>query len=270
MQKSLKDKVVFITGASSGFGADFGRRFAQQGAVVILAARRMERLTALAEEIRLAGGQAFAVGLDVTEQSQIDEAVHNVLETFGRVDILINNAGVGQLDWLEMLDPATGIDTPIDVNLRAVIQLTRALLPSMQTRRAGHIINISSVAGLIAAPMYSVYSAGKYGLRGFSVALRRELAPFNIRVSCVYPGPATTEFGKQSGDNALKQNYKLPGWLYMSSDYVARKTVGLARHPRRSLLLPWWFYPLVAFDTLFPGMVDWMVNIIFVNKWHHP
>lgn len=270
MKRSLKGKVVFITGASSGFGADFGRRFAQEGAIVILTARRMDRLTALAEEIRHAGGQAVAVGLDVTEQSQVEDAVHDVLETFGHVDILINNAGVGRLDWLEKLDPETGIDKQMDVNLRAVIQLTRALLPSMQTRRAGHIINISSVAGLIPAPMYSVYAASKFGLRGFTVALRRELMPFHIMVSGVFPGGAVTEFGKQSGDNALKQNYNLPGWLSMSSDYVARKVVGLAHRPRRSLILPWWYGILVTFDTLFPWLVDWMVNILFVNKWHHP
>jgi short-subunit dehydrogenase len=270
MKKSLKDKVVFITGASSGFGADFGRRFAQEGAIVILAARRMDRLTALAEEIRLAGGQAFPLALDVTEKSQVEDAVHNVFDKFGRVDILINNAGLGRLDWLERIDPETGIDRQMDVNLVAAIQLTRALLPSMQARRAGHIINISSVAGLIAAPMYTVYAASKFGLRGFTVALRRELIPFHIQVSGVFPGGAVTEFGKQSGDNALKQNYNLPGWLSMSSDYVARKTVGLARRPRRTMILPWWYGILVAFDTLFPWLVDWMVNILFVNKWHHP
>ena len=269
MPKTLKDNVVFITGASSGFGADAARLFAREGCIVVLAARRMDRLTALAEEIRAAGGQAFAVPLDVSEQSQIDDAVQTVLENFGRIDILVNNAGMGRLDWVEMLDPAADIDMQIDVNLRGVLQVTRAVLPSMLALRSGQIINMSSVAGMIAAPMYSIYAATKYGMRGFTDGLRREVAPFGIRVSGLYPGPATTEFGQQSGDNALKQNIKVPRWIYMSSEYVARRTVGLARHPRRSLIIPWWFRPVIGFDTLFPGVVDWFLNVVFVKRFHH-
>ena len=165
MPQSLQNKVVLITGASSGFGADAARLFAKEGAIVVLTARRIDRLTALAEEIRLAGGQALAVPLDVAEQAKINEAVQTVLDTFGRIDILLNNAGLGRLDWLETLDPAADIDIQIDVNLRGVLQVTRAVLPSMLARRAGHIINMSSVAGLIAAPMYSIYAATKYGVR---------------------------------------------------------------------------------------------------------
>jgi short-subunit dehydrogenase len=268
MPQSLQNKVVLITGASSGFGADAARLFAKEGAIVILAARRMDRLTALAEEIRLAGGQAFAIPLDVAEQSQINNAVQTVLGSYGSIDILLNNAGMGRLNWLETLDPAVDIDMQIDVNLRGVLQVTRAVLPSMLTRRAGHIINMSSVAGLIAAPMYSVYAATKYGMRGFTDALRREVAPFGVHVSGIYPGPAATEFGQQSGDNPLKRNIKVPRWLYMPSEYVARRTVGLARHPRRTLILPWWFRPVIGFDTLFPGLVDWILKVAFVKKFH--
>ena len=268
MSQSLQGKVIFITGASSGFGAEAARLFAKEGGIVILAARRMDRLTALAEEIRLAGGQALAIPLDVAEQSQIDEAVQNMLETYGRIDILLNNAGLGCLDWLETLDPAADIDIQIDVNLRGVLQLTRAVLPSMLARRAGHIINMCSVAGLIPAPMYSIYAATKYGMRGFTDALRREVAPFGIHVSGIYPGPATTEFGQQSGDNALKRNIRVPRWIYMTSAYVARRTVSLARHPRRTLIIPWWFRPVIGIDTLFPGLVDWFLKVAFVKRFH--
>ena len=268
MPQSLQNNVVLITGASSGFGAEAARLFAREGCIVVLAARRMDRLTALAEEIHLAGGQAFAVPLDVTEQPQIDNAVQTVLDTYGRIDILLNNAGVGSLNWLEMLDPAADIDMQIDVNLRGVLQVTRAVLPSMLARRAGHIINMSSVAGLIAAPMYSIYAATKYGLRGFTDALRREVAPLGIHVSGIYPGPATTEFGQHSGDNPLKRNIKVPRWIYMTSEYVAHRTVYLARHPRRTLVIPWWFRPVIGFDTLFPGLVDWFLKVAFVKRLH--
>ena len=269
LQKTLKDKIVLITGASSGFGADAAEEFARQGCTVVLAARRMDRLTALAEQIRSRGGQAFAVSLDVSEQSQIDDAIQTVLDHFGHIDILFSNAGTGRLNWLETLDPVVDIDLQLDVNLRGLIQVTRAVLPSMLARRSGTIINMSSVAGLIAAPMYSIYAATKYGIRGFNDALRRECIPFGIHVCGIYPGPASTEFGQHPGnDSAIKKNIKPPSWLYMSSAYVARQTVNLARHPRRSLVIPWWFGPLIAIDTLFPGLVDWFVNLAYVKRFH--
>ena len=269
MPNTLADKVVLITGASSGFGADAARQFAREGCIVVLASRRMHRLTELAEQIRAEGRQAFVVGLDVSEQSQIDEAIQTVLDNFGRIDILFNNAGYGCMDWLETLAPAADIDTQINVNLRGLIQVTRVVLPSMLARRAGTIINMSSVAGLIAAPMYSIYAATKYGVRGFTDALRRELGPFGIQVSGIYPGPAVTEFGQQPGrENAIQENLKAPGWIYMTSEYVARRTVGLAKHPRRALVIPWWFPPIIAFDTFFPGLVDWFLKVTFVQRFH--
>jgi short-subunit dehydrogenase len=156
----------------------------------------------------------------------------------------------------------------INVNLRGVLQVTRAVLPSMLARRSGHIINMSSVAGLIAAPLYTVYAATKYGMRGFTDALRREVAPFGIHVSGIYPGPATTEFGQQSGDNPIKQNIKVPRWIYMTSEYVARRTVDLVLHPCRTLIIPWWFRLVIWFDTLFPGLVDWLLKVAFVKRFH--
>jgi short-subunit dehydrogenase len=266
---NLTDKVIFITGASSGFGADAARLFAKEGCIVVLAARRFDRLSALAEQIRAEGGRAFAISLDVSEQSQIDEAVLSVLDNFGRIDILFNNAGFGRMDWLETLEPSRDIDTQIDVNLRGVIQVTRAVLPSMLARRSGHIINNSSVAGFIAAPTYCLYAATKYGLRGFTDALRREVMSFGIHVSGLYPGPAFTEFSQNStSDNSIKQNIKTPKWLYMTSVYVAQKTVDLVKHPRRTLILPWWFQPIIGFDAIFPGLVDWFLQVAIVKRMH--
>ena len=269
MPNKLANQVVMITGASSGFGADAARLFAKEGCIVILAARRMNLLTELVEQIRQGGGRAFALSLDISEQSQIDEAARTVLDNFGRVDILFNNAGFGSMDWLEVLEPAAEIDKMLDINLRGLIQMTRAVLPSMLAHRSGTIINMSSVAGLIAAPTHSVYAATKFGIRGFTNGLRREVAPFGLHVCGLYPGPASTEFGQHSGSNHIvKDNFKVLGWLNMSSAYVARCTVGLAKHPRRALVIPWWFGPMIAFDSLFPGLVDWFVKIVFVKRFH--
>jgi short-subunit dehydrogenase len=264
----LANKVVLITGASSGFGADAARLFAKEGSIVVLAARRVDRLTSLTEQIRHEGGRAYALPLDVTEQSQIDEAIQTVLDHFGRIDILFNNAGFGRLRWLESLEPDSDIDAQLDVNLNGVIQVTRAVLPSMLARRSGHIINNSSVAGLIAAPLYTIYAASKYGVRGFTDALRREVAPFGIKVSGLYPGPAATEFGLHSGSNVVKSKLKPPSWLSMTSEYVARRTVGLAKHPQRKLVIPWYYRIFIGVDTLFPALVDWFLKVTFVKRFH--
>jgi short-subunit dehydrogenase len=268
MPNSLQSKVVFITGASSGFGADAARLFAKEGGIVVLAARRMDRLTSLADEIRLAGGQAFPVQLDIADQSQIRSTIQAVLDTHGRIDILFNNAGFGRLDWLENLDPDHDIEAQIAVNLTGLIQVTQLVLPAMLIRRSGTIINMSSVAGWIAPPLYSIYAATKFGVNGFTDALRREVAPFGVKVCGVYPGGANTEFGQHTGSSPSKSIFKKAGFLNMSSEYVARRTVGLARRPRRTLFLPWWYALIVWFALTFPGLVDWLLKVGFVKQLH--
>ncbi|MBN2387440.1 MAG: SDR family NAD(P)-dependent oxidoreductase [Anaerolineales bacterium] len=270
MGRSLHGKVVLITGASSGFGADAALLFAQQGCAVVVAARRMERLQALAGEIQAAGGEALAVPVDVNNRTEIEIMVQTVLEVYGRIDILFNNAGFGRLAWLEELDPERDIETQLGVNLCGLIQVTRAVLPHMYRQRAGHIINMSSVAGLIAAPLYTIYAASKYGVRGFTDALRREAAPYGVQVSGIYPGPAKTEFGHHTGDNVVKRSLKLPGFLQMTSAQVARRTVRLARFPRRKVVIPWYYRIVIGFEALFPGLVDWFLKVAFVDRLHRP
>ncbi len=268
MSSSLKNKIILITGASSGFGADAAKLFAREGATVVLAARRMNRLTELARQIIAAGGQASAVAVDVTEQSQIEDMVQTVIDHYGRIDILFNNAGFGRLDWLENMDPGRDIETQIAVNLTGLIQVTRAVLPHMYRQGSGHIIHMSSVAGHIAAPTYSIYSATKYGVRAFTDALRREAAPFGVKVSGIYPGPAATEFGEHTGTGPVKSKMKLSKFLTMTSETVARRTVRLARHPRRAVILPWYYRLAFFFDHLTPGLVDWFLKVTFVKRFH--
>ncbi|HLO30667.1 MAG TPA: SDR family oxidoreductase [Anaerolineales bacterium] len=234
----LKDKVVLITGASSGFGAAAANLFAQEGCKIVLAARRIERLEAMAQEIRAAGGEALPVAVDVTQPEQINALVKNALDAYGRIDLLFNNAGFGRLDWIEALDPVQDIQAQITVDLLGVIWMARAVLPQMYKQRSGHIINMASVAGWAAPPLYTVYSAAKFGVRGFTEALRREASPFGVRVSAIYPGGAATEFGKHIGQNKAKQHFRTPAWLALSAEDVARAVVHLAKHPRRSLTLP--------------------------------
>jgi hypothetical protein len=265
MAESLKNKVVLITGASSGFGEDAARLFAREGCSVVLAARRIDRLQELAADIQKEGGEAFAVPVDVAEREEIEIMIQTVLDLYGQIDILFNNAGFGRLGWHENLSIERDIETQIAVNLLGVIQVTRAVLPSMLERRSGHIINMSSVAGWIAPPTYTIYSASKYGVRGFTDALRREVNPYNIHVSGIYPGPAATEFGQHTGQSALK-SFKAPSWTTMSSAFVARQVVAVAKRPRRRLIIPWWFRPAIWADDRLPWLVDWIIKFGFTNK----
>lgn len=252
----LKDKVVLITGASSGFGAAAAKQFAREGCKIILAARRIERLEEMATEIRALRGDALPLSVDVTQSTQIDAMVNASINHYGRIDILFNNAGFGRLDWFELLDPINDIQAQIAVDLVGVIWTARAVLPQMYKQGSGHIINMSSLAGWAAPPLYTVYSAAKFGVRGFTEALRREAAPLGVKVSAVYPGGAATEFQSHIGQNKAKRRFKTPAWLSLTADDVARAVVGLAKRPRRSLILPWMMMFSLFVNSHFTGISD--------------
>lgn len=267
MPISLQDKVVLITGASSGFGEDAARLFAQEGCKVVLTARRLDRLQTLAAEIQSAGGEALAIPVDVSERAEVDVMVQTALDLYKRIDILFNNAGYGSVEWFEKLNPERHIEMIIRVNLIGTMLVTRAVLPHMLKRGEGHIINMTSVAGLIAAPTITTYSAGKFGVRAFTDALRREVSPFGIHVSGVYPGPAVTEFGEKLERTRSRETIKRIRYPHMSSEYVASRVVDVAKRPRRTLVIPWWFRIITTFDTLFPVVVDW-ISYLFSKKNH--
>jgi NADP-dependent 3-hydroxy acid dehydrogenase YdfG len=259
-RSDLKGKVVIITGASAGIGEAAAREFARSGARVALAARRAERLEALAGEIRAGGGEALAVPADLGRLADIQNLVQQTLARFGRVDVLFNNAGFGRLDWLEKLDPAD-IEALVAVNVLGVIQTARQVLPVMIRQRSGCIINMASVAGLIGTPTYSIYAASKFAVRGFSEALRREAAPWGIRVSVVCPGGVRTEFAAVARIRR-KTRLSTPGPLVLTPERVARVVVGLARHPRPPpvLVFPWLFRLPVWLNYSFPRLADWIIQ----------
>ena len=252
----LKDKVVLITGASSGFGAAAAKLFAQEGCKLVLAARRMERLEEMAEEIHTAGGEALPLSVDVTKPEEINAMVKAAVDAYSRIDILFNNAGFGRLDWFEALDPVKDIQAQIAVDLLGVVWSARAVLPQMYKQRSGHIINMSSVSGWAAPPLYTVYAAAKFGVRGFTEALRREALPFGVKVSAIYPGGAKTEFQTHIGENKAKQHFRTPAWLALTAEDVARAVVHLAKRPRRSLILPWGMVVSVFINSHLTGLSD--------------
>lgn len=252
----IHGKVVIVTGASSGIGEATARAFGRVGARLVLAARRLDRLQALAAELQGQGAEALAVAADLSRQADTLRLVEAARDRFGRVDVLFNNAGLGRLDWLENLDPVTDIEAQLAVNVLGVVRTTRLVLPLMIAQRSGHIINMASLAGLIAPPTYSIYAASKFAVRGFSEALRREVAPWRIQVSVVYPGGVDTEFGSLAGIQR-KTRMTTPSWLQLTPEDVARGVVGLVRRPRANLVMPRLSQLAVYANLLAPWFVDW-------------
>ena len=258
-------RVVLITGASSGIGEATARLLAKKGYRLVVTARRIERLESLAGDIFAAGGEALPIKADVTRFTDIQRLVQAALERYGQVDVLFNNAGFGRLDWLENLDPVADIERQLQVNLLGLIQTTRAVLPHMIEKRAGHIINMSSLAGFIATPTYSIYAASKFGVRGFTEALRREVSVWNIRVSGIYPGGVETEFRGKTG-LSRKTGLHTPAGLKLSADQVASAILRVVERPRRTLILPGVTKAAVWMNLLLPGLLDWLIERRFTRQ----
>ena len=222
MSENIEGKVVVITGASSGMGEAGARHLARLGASVVLGARRIDRLESLVDEITAAGGKAIAVETDVTDRAQVQRLVDAAVETYGRVDVLINNAGIMPLSPLERLK-VDEWDRMIDVNLKGVLYGIAAALPYMKEQKSGHIINLSSVAGHKLFGGSAVYSATKFGVRALSEGLRQEVKPYNIRTTIVSPGAVKTELLEHiSEKDVQKANQDYVGEVGVSADSFAR------------------------------------------------
>ena len=207
MNKNIEGKVVVITGASSGLGQATARMLSQQGATVVLAARRADRIESLASELAGQGGKALAVKADVTNRDQVKSLVDKAVQTFGRVDVMLNNAGLMPLAPLEQLK-VDEWNQMIDVNLKGVLYGIAAALPYMKEQKSGHIINVSSVYGHKIGPAATVYCATKFAVRALSEGLRQEVKPYNIRTTIISPGAVATELLDHISDPDIAKGTK--------------------------------------------------------------
>ena len=200
---SIADKVVAITGASSGIGAATARRLAGRGCAVALGARRTERLDEVAAELRAAGGRAAAVAVDVTRADDLQRLVASAVSEFGRLDVLVSNAGIGPISPLT--DRRRGDwDAMIDVNLRGVLHGIDAALPVFEEQGRGHFVTIVSTAGLKIAPTMAVYAATKNAVRTLLEGLRQESTDGTLKTTAISPGYVRTEFGDSITDPAIR------------------------------------------------------------------
>lgn len=234
MANKLDGKVALITGASSGIGEASALALAADGAKVVLAARRLDRLEKLVSQIKDSGKEAIAIPTDITDQAQITEMVQKANANFGSVDILINNAGVMLTGFVD------GADTSdwrrmVDIDLLGLMYATHAALPIMKAQGSGHIINIASVAGRQTFANFAVYNAVKFGVVAFSEALRKEVYQNKIRVTVIEPGAVATELTDRITDQESKQQVE---GMYQSitpleSEDIANAIVYAVTQPAR-------------------------------------
>jgi NADP-dependent 3-hydroxy acid dehydrogenase YdfG len=249
MTSKLTNTVALVTGASSGIGHATARALAAHGAAMAVVARRKDRLDALVTEIEQAGGTAVAIAGDITDRANAQAAVQAALDRFGRLDILVNNAG------LMLLGPVTGADVDewermIAVNQRGLLYMTHAALPHLRAaaagapRRVADVVNISSIAGRKAWANYGVYNMTKFGVNGFTEALRQEVGPSHIRVGVLEPGAVKTELGSH---NSAAMRMEIDAFFAaieaLGAEDIADGVAYMVTRPRHAAVSELWIMP---------------------------
>jgi len=226
----LADSVAIVTGASSGIGEATAEALAEEGATVVLAARRVDELEALADRIESAGGETLVVPTDVTDEDDVDSLVDTVVDELGRIDVLVNNAGVMLLEPLERAD-RSNLRQMVEVNLIGLMDLTHAVLPIMQDQDGGHIVNVSSVAGRKTMANASGYNATKFGVNAFTDALRQEVTTQNVRTTIIEPGAVDTELASHVPDEQVLEQLSELYTESLDPEDIARAIVYATTQP---------------------------------------
>jgi NADP-dependent 3-hydroxy acid dehydrogenase YdfG len=230
----LKNKVVIITGASSGIGKATARKLAKEGASVVLCARSEDELNTLRDKIESEGGKALVVKTDVTKPGDLQNAIALAVEEFGSIDVLINNAGLMPLSYVEKLKTDEW-EKMVDVNIKGVLNGVAAVLPTMRKNKSGHIINISSSAAHQYFPGGAVYCATKAAVKMFSEGLRKELAPeYGINVTSIEPGAVDTSLLDTITDDDIKEKLKgMQGMTRLEAEDIANSIFYALNQPER-------------------------------------
>lgn len=232
---ALQNQTVIVTGASSGIGEATARLLAKEGARVVLAARRADRLAALRDEIEGEGGTALVVETDVTDREQCEALVAKTVEAFGGVDVLVNNAGVMPLSMVKNVRMEEW-QRMVEVNVNGVLYCTGAVLPHFTEQKSGHIVNVSSVAGRKVFLGGAVYCATKFAVTAFSEGLRMELGPeYGIRVTCVEPGAVATELPRAIQDQDFIEASEFEATPLEAEDIAEAIRYALTAPPRATV-----------------------------------
>lgn len=261
---NLRDKVVLVTGGSTGLGEAICYEAAKQGAIVVTSARRVELLERVKENCQqLSQNKAYAFAVDLENPESIQKLIQQVKIEVGVVDVLVNNAGFGIFEDFVTFDLAKARKM-FEVNLFGMMYLTQAIAIEMLPLTRGHIINIASMAGKMATPKSTVYSATKFAVIGFSNALRLELKPFNIHVTTVNPGPIQTNFfnlADPSGDYLSSIDH-----FVLDPEKLAKQIVKNMSSPKREINRPYVMSAAAHFYQLFPRIGDYLAGGLFNKK----
>lgn len=261
---AVQGKTVYVTGASSGIGQEIAYEAARKGAILILSARREERLKEVKATCeKLSGKPALAFPLDVSDPDAIEKTVKQIYQTVGSIDVLINNAGLGYTEEFLSFDMVKA-ETIFRVNVLGLMYMTQLVALKMAEIEEGHIINVASIAGKIATPKTAVYSASKFAVIGFSNALRLELKPLNIKVTTVNPGPVDTPFFDAfDPDGEYVESIKP---LVLTSEKVAKKTVRAIGTNKREINMPLLLEIGARFYNMSPTIGDFLTSTLFNKK----
>lgn len=242
MDKSIKDKVVVITGGSAGVGKAMAGKFASEGAKTIILARTMSKLEKVKEEFEKDGLNLEIYSCDVADEDQVKQTVGDILKNHGFIDVLINNAGTGFKGLVEDV-PLSVYEKTFETNVKGVFLMTRAVMPHMKAKKDGFILNISSGAGLNGHPGMSIYCASKFAVRGFTQAVAAEGKPYDIRVTVFFPGTINTGFHKHLGGEQPEEKKQ----SMMQPEDIADTAYHIVIQPKR-----YWVYEVTQ-RALFIG-----------------
>ncbi len=254
----LQGKVAVITGASMGIGEEIAKLFAREGAKLVLCSRDLGRVEAARARIG-AGENSISVACDVSSREQVDALMRAAVAKFGRIDILINNAGFGLNDALAELDMAQCRQV-FETNLFGAMECMQAVIPIMQRQGGGDIVNISSVSGHIATPYASVYGATKHGMQAIGRAARMELQKHNINVLTVSPGFIATDFGKNMLKGRSAQRPSGAVKYAAKADVVAHATLRGLLKRKREVVVPWFYRIVIKLYENLPGFIEWVLR----------
>jgi NADP-dependent 3-hydroxy acid dehydrogenase YdfG len=248
------NKVVLVTGASRGIGRSVALAFAREGAQLILAARSADRLAQVEKEVRELGSNALSVPTDVTSHGDVAALIDAAMNRFGRIDVLVNNAGIGKVGGVESASFDDDLGKTLQASLFGMIDVTRRVLPILRKQGSGTIVNMSSVMGRKAFARFGSYAIVMHAVSAFSDALRQEVAGSDIRVSVIHPALTATDLLREAEEAEMPPPFR--HMTPLSSDDVARAVVAAVRHDKARVVLPRMANMLLLGEALSPRLGD--------------